>query len=493
MTLFRSIIATFAAIGSLTAGAHEVSSLAINSLNVDADTAGVMTLRYSVDPKAYNLSTNSQLTLTPVIYNNDSTISAEMPSIIIAGRNRYLRYQRTPQQLPDGVTLLRSGSDDTYNYTAAVDFEPWMKLSTVGINADEKGCCGAARRSAALPVANIDLRQRRYVAPDFIVEAPAVKDGKVYELSGSAFVDFRVNRTEIDPIYRNNPSELAKIIATINVVRENPDATINRITIKGYASPEGSYKNNIHLSQGRTISLRDYVKSQYSFIDTIFKTDNEPEDWAGLRDSVSVSILPNRDAILSLIDSDMEPDAKDAAIRARYPRDYKYLLEYVYPALRHSDYTVKYTIREFTDLNEIRRVMHERPANLSLHEFYLLASSYRPGTDEYNEVFDIAVRIYPDDPISNINAAAVAINNGLYDSAETYLSRVGDRPEVAYLRGVKAALQGDYATARPLLQQAQAAAIPQAAEALRNLDAIENLGEQIEYINDSNTTPFTKQ
>ena len=50
-------------------------------------------------------------------------------------------------------------------------------------------------------------------------------------IEGRAFVDFVVNRTEIRPDYRGNRKEIAKIIESIDKVKNDPDATITRITI----------------------------------------------------------------------------------------------------------------------------------------------------------------------------------------------------------------------------------------------------------------------
>ena len=54
---------------------------------------------------------------------------------------------------------------------------------------------------------------------------------------------------------------------------------------------------------------------------------------------------------------------------------------------------------------------------------YLVAQTYEEGSEEYNEVFDIAVRMYPQDPIANINAAAMELKRGNVDQAQRYLER----------------------------------------------------------------------
>ena len=111
---------------------------------------------------------------------------------------------------------------------------------------------------------------------------------------------------------------------------------------------------------------------------------------------------------------------------------------------------------------------------------YLLAGSLEPGSDAYNEVFETAVRMYPDDMTANLNAANSALMRGDYAGAEKYLAKAGNLPKAIYARGVLAALRGDYATAIPLVEEAIAAGLTEA------VPALENLKESAIYGNSSN-------
>ena len=179
---------------------------------------------------------------------------------------------------------------------------------------------------------------------------------------------------------------MAKIRQTIDVVRNDADTRITALSIKGYASPEGSYSNNVRLAKGRTETLKNYVQSLYAFEPGLIRTSFEPEDWEGLRRYLESSGIENRDRILALVDSDLEPDAKDARIKRDFPKQYAFLLAEVYPGLRHSDYTVDYVVRSYTDVEEIKAVMLTAPQKLSLQELFLVAQSMEPGTPEYMEV-----------------------------------------------------------------------------------------------------------
>ena len=195
---------------------------------------------------------------------------------------------------------------------------------------------------------------------------------------------------------------------------------------------------------GRTAALKKHIQQLYQFEGDVIITDHEPEDWAGLRRYVERSNLEHRTKIIALIDSDLEPDAKELKIKHDYPAEYRFLLQNCYPALRHTDYRISYTIRSYSDVEEIKRIMRERPQKLSLNEFYLAAQEYEPGTDEFAEVFETAVRMFPDDSIANLNAANAAMRRDDLTGAKRYLAKAGNSPEAVYARGALAIRQKDY-------------------------------------------------
>ena len=75
---------------------------------------------------------------------------------------------------------------------------------------------------------------------------------------------------------------------------------------------------------------------------------------------------------------------------------------------------------------------------------FLVAQTYEKGSNEFNEVFDVAVRMFPDDPTANINAAAIELQRGDLQQSVRYLDKA-DAQASATLnnRGVLKLLQGD--------------------------------------------------
>ena len=60
---------------------------------------------------------------------------------------------------------------------------------------------------------------------------------------------------------------------------------------------------------------------------------------------------------------------------------------------------------------------------------YRVAQTYERGSDSFIQVFEIAVRIYPDDPVSNLNAANTALLRRDAAAARRYLQKAASGPE----------------------------------------------------------------
>jgi tetratricopeptide (TPR) repeat protein len=137
--------------------------------------------------------------------------------------------------------------------------------------------------------------------------------------------------------------------------------------------------------------------------------------------------------------------------------------------LRHSDYTIEYEVKSYADPKEIERVLRTAPQNLSLEEFYILAQTYESGSDEFNDLFETAVRMYPNDPVANLNAANSAILRKDYRSALRFLDKAGDLPEAKYARGALEVYMEDYDAAKPYLMEAQKLGIAKSEEVLKEI------------------------
>lgn len=445
-----SIITAGLLLSALTAGAQEIKIK--DKIVEKADTSLVIGMTFDLD--SLEVRGDRSIVCTPVIVRDDSI--RPLTPMIINGRSRHILYERTGRNLIENKEIelrRRNGEKQKVDYQTRTPFAKWMEKSEVALITDECGCGWDSLQSTRSPLFAINLAEPIVLKPFLCYQTPKVEAVKARAKEGSAFLDFPVNKITIYPDYRNNPQELRAIRETVESVRNDKYATITEVYIKGYASPEGSYSNNAYLAENRAKALRDYVKGLYHFDRAAFTVDFEPEDWAGLEKRLETMSLPDKAELLAIIRAD-EPsdlDKKEWKLKTlNGGTSYKTLLSEVYPALRHSDYAVKYTIRNFT-VEEAKELLYTDPKQLSLSEMFQVAQTYEPGSRQYSEVFEIAVRMYPDDPVSNLNAANTAISNKQLAQAKRYLNKTTDSSEKQLALASIAMLEGDLDQAEQLL------------------------------------------
>lgn len=465
-TTLAACLVAFGASAARETVSAELPAGAISDINVERS-ASTLLVSMDVNPSLFTDRSNREVIITPVITNG--TDSLELRPVIVAGHKRYWQHKRHDGKDPD-YDLLRSGWKAPFHYSQLAEYQEWMEVSTLSVVSRVEGCCGDDLAGPASDdLYAFDFRPK-VLEPTYVYVKPMKEIAKVREVEGSAYIDFPVNQTVIYPDYRRNPAELAEIRRTIDEVRDDKDVTITSLHIKGYASPEGSYANNERLAKGRTEALIDYVRKLYSFPKDVMRSSWEAEDWAGLDRRVRELDIENKDAILTLIaDTKMAPDAKDQALKRRFPAQYKYLLENVYPALRHSDYKVQYVVRNYTDVAEIARVMKTAPQKLSLDELFLYAKSLDKDSPEFQEVMEVAVRMYPEDPVANLNAATTALAHGETEMARNYLKKSGDGVDAVYTSALLEAAEKNYDKAAELLSKAQSMGHPEAGATIARL------------------------
>lgn len=455
----RRFIRNFSA-ACLAAGATFGSVVAANSAPSDPQVLSLLNLNdilishsdsalnvsFDINPAQIRPGRDRQVVFTPVIRSADPAAkdSVVLESMTIAGRNRYYSHLRNGN-IEDGEMIYQAGKKANIQYIKTLLWQPWMENSYIYMREETQDCCRPVKPLCDTPLAAISTLELSKLDKDTDARYVALTGDESVELEaqGSAFIDFIVNRTEIRDNYRKNPVELKKIIESIDKVKQDPDATITRLTIKGFASPEGPYDNNVRLAMGRTEALKEYVRKMYAFDPEIMVTNYEPEDWGGLRRWLEQNSIANKDAILAIVDSDLAPDPKDNEIKRRFPREYKMLLDSVYPALRHSDYTVRYKIRTFVDIDELMEVYKEHPERLRPVDFYRISQTFPLGSVEAEEVLLKASEIYPNDEEAAVNAANILMRRGDYEAANRKARMAGDSGEAYFTRGMLA-LQDEY-------------------------------------------------
>ena len=425
----------------------------------------LVTVAMDLNLDSLDLPTNNQLVYTPMIRHKGELL--KMPEIVINGRRQQIMYDRGVgkkqlQLSPQALVVKRDNKkQQTVKYLASVPLSSKERNYDLDIHEDLCGCGDLQDGN------DFTVSRRRQPVASFV--RPEVEAIKVRHLDKRAYIDFPVDRIELHPDYRRNPEQLDSIIRTINALKEDKNLEVSGINIHGYASPESPYTHNDYLAKNRAKTLTEYVRRMVKLPNNLFTVSSTPEDWDGLIAYIQDSNLEHKDAILAIIaDKNLNADARELKIKKQYPSEYRFMLHTWYPALRHSDYRITYKVKPF-DVEEAKEIIKTKPQQLSQEEMFMVAQTYEPGSKEFNEVMEIAVRMFPENETANLNAAITRLNAGDADNAKQYLDKAGTSADAQNARGVYEMLKGNEKQARYYLEQAAKVGVKAAQENLENL------------------------
>ncbi len=495
-----TILATLLFASSATAQTTELSeglNVVVNEFEQIGDSLYV---DMDVVHSAKVVDAQGRVELTPAMTTDN--LNHKFDPITIYGSINYMSHKRKialmdseqrakfESESPVGTTIIenRDFEPSTINYNIALPYEEWMADAQLTI-LNSTVYCGKPIDAGRTYLGTLELEphiEDYVVSPEFIYVQPKAEEIKKRSTEYSINFNFKVADTRLQPSHGNNQQQIDELAGYLGDVMNDKTLDVKQIIIYGYASPEGPEKLNERLAEGRAQTIVDLVVSRKMVPRNLVSTEYRGEDWQGLVDVLNGGTLPYAADIVSIIEGTENVASRKSKVKSyEGGAPYREMLSTIYPPLRRSKFYIDYQVKPF-DVEEAKEVFKTKPQNLSLNEMYHVANTYEQGSDEFRELFDKAVELFPDDPTANINAAISAIQAGNFERADRFLSKleelnsVGEVAELDNARGVLLLLrERDVQSAEPLLRRASEAGIK---EADANIAQMEKLAENLSAI-----------
>lgn len=422
----------------------------------------------------HKVSAWNGLIITPFLMTDNE--AKEFPSSVYKGAASYIVGGREGSN--DQNTYKWSKDHLGYRFNAVVPFEEWMRKAEFKILFSEGPLCSKSPDLFNL----INLGKAKLVVPKpyspswkVALVAPLTEEIKDRDVYGEAFLDFAAGKSVLQVNYRRNEEELAKITGAVNELLDNDDVTITGITITGYVSLDGNEAKNKQIATSRANALKKYLIRTCQLSDNTLKAVGYGEDWDTFKTLISDSDIPDKESILDIVNEEQSADQREYELKLlRKGVPYKDILKIVYPKLRRMSYRINYKVRDFK-LDEAKVIVKTRPAQLSLSELFMVANSYPMDSNDFFEVFDTAVRLFPDNETANANAAAIALEKNDMENVQKYMAKVSVmNPVTVNNYGIISAKKGDYKKALDNFESASAAGLD---EAIHNLKELKHMME----------------
>jgi Flp pilus assembly protein TadD len=239
-----------------------------------------------------------------------------------------------------------------------------------------------------------------------------------------------------------------------DIATDVENKVIDNVEISAYASPDGGMSLNAGVATGREENTSKFVKNAMNKakLEGYVDADYTAEDWDGFKELVAKSELPDKELILRVLSMYNEPEEREQQIK-NISSVYAELADEVLPKLRRARVTLNYQIIGRSD-EQIKAQYAENPAELSLEEI-LYSSILVENEAEQVEIFNTAIKLYPNDYRAYNNLGVIAYNKGDYSTAANYFAKAENvakaAPEVMVNLGYLELLEGNVAEAEAFM------------------------------------------
>ena len=307
---------------------------------------------------------------------------------------------------------------------------------------------------------------------------------KLVAEKGISRIGFIVGKADIDKKNPQNEIEMNAIKDKIAAILENRFSTLNGIEVIGYASPDGTYRNNALLAQKRTdVVLNEIVSSLPEEVKSYVKLSSMSvvEPWSRVAEMMTEDSLELAGKVNEIVQK-YGNDFVNTQTQIRRLPEYRSLISPEYlPRLRRVEYLINHTVFRNLTVPEIWERYHEGKEEISRYEFWKLIESCEDSLQRV-EMERIALKNYPNftlianreavrlhrqdsidmkvlqpsvSPYAPMeimyNQSLMALKSGDVELADSLMGYFHTTPETSYLKAIVNTLNGDYEDAYPYI------------------------------------------
>lgn len=319
------------------------------------------------------------------------------------------------------------------------------------ISSDGCGECSAIDTILIAPVVLINVTDSFRLKP---VESPFIIQPKIRYGQGEAIIQFIINRHDINMNLGNNRKELGKIANALQDILSDSLATINTFSIYGMASADGPYMFNTALARRRAASAKQWLTNQLHIkpeVAAIIKSDSRPEGWWPVYRAMVDDGHPDSLTVKQILIKYANENDDVAEKYIRRLKCWKDIRDRYLQKDRKTEYTYSYTIRNFTDDNELLAMYKINPEVCNESEL-LRVSVLAKGRKEKADVYRTILRYFPQSATAANNLSILYLENGQTDEAEKIIKGIEPiTPEMANTLAVCLMQKKQYEEAEKLL------------------------------------------
>lgn len=177
---------------------------------------------------------------------------------------------------------------------------------------------------------------------------------------------YRISLATLDTSLGGNPKQLGDLNAFLSGLVGDTLRKVQSVAITGYSSPDGPVQLNEKLAAQRAQDFKAYADSKYGLSKRYtVRVNSVAEDWKMCRTLVAQSQIPDRTAVLQIIDGTQTPEQKELALE-KLPAAWNYMKANILPPLRRVEVMIAYADGNIVE----QRTLKPKPAPAPAPETY---------------------------------------------------------------------------------------------------------------------------
>lgn len=446
------------------ASSHKAITAIPSPCVVTPDSANMVNVDVWFNVPDHYFSKRSRLFITPSLFVGDTAINEYEPIVLdapIYGKKAHRKevLHRYVDPYGEVATRVKNASRSfSVPYNRSLQIPDGINTGRIVAIVSTDGCgqCTGIDTvdvaSVSIPTELIDARKsfkQTWIKPEFKIHP------KVYNGKGEARLQFIVNKWDIVMDLADNRSELTGMVETLRPILEDSLSTLTSLNIFGSASAEASYSYNIKLAENRANAAKKWLSEQLNMplsVRNIIHIGSKPEGWEPVVQAMIAAGDPDSTKVRELMVKYPSPtdDAAEKYIRrlSCWPRIKKNYLAKDRKVL----YDYSWTVKSFTDDDELLEMYRKRPDAFNEDEFLRVSEL---ATDDASriEVYKTLMKYFPQSKTGANNLAVLYLRadneaeaRRVLDEAEEYT------PEMLNMLAASYVYADDYERAIELLQ-----------------------------------------
>ena len=223
-----------------------------------------------------------------------------------------------------------------------------------------------------------EWREGDYIVRRYII-ADATSESANYE------IHYAINSADAAMGFEDNSEALAELDNFFNQIRKDSLVHISKISVTGYASPDGTTQFNSALAEKRAKELSTMLAQRYGLQDYAIAISSKVEPWSATTDAIEHSSLNNRSDIVRIVNANEPPMTIDHRLK-RENKAWSWLKSDVLPDMRRATVTIAYTTDQVSDKREYKPVASTPKEVVIVEEFIVedKAHKHHEGHKHYD-------------------------------------------------------------------------------------------------------------